>query len=348
MGWVRTAIDNMNLDLTGITQGQQGLPSYLTLNPNGTISFNEGATNRQVIDTLKNLGTITQDDYNWFLDWFSESANQGHDVASELNFLANAGNLDFSNTNFNAENKARVNKLADFMNNTYSEEGFFYPSSTFAGTYGYSATTPKVGVFNRAGGTREVSGGALLSAMPSEAAQYNAMLDVLVPQQESAGLGVFVDPSNLPLYSSDEKQYQTVPPRDPDKDAPMLPPDDDTTRFGGGNDTNTGGGGGGGGGGTDTGPGGPNKNPNRAISKDSPYHGAMFSQGGIVSLSENMDMTPTGGGIESMLMTYESPDYAARERSAATLRRNLEKIASRPTAPGPVPTMQQGIMPMAR
>jgi len=59
-------------------------------------------------------------------------------------------------------------------------------------------------------------------------------------------------------------------------------------------------------------------------------------------------MTPTGGGIESMLMTYQSPDYAARERSAATLRRNLEKIASRPTAPGPVPTMQQGIMPMAR
>lgn len=308
------------------SQGQQGLPSYLTLNPGGTISFNEGTTNRQVIDTLRSLGTITEDDYNWFNRWFSESADQGTDVANQTNFLSNAGNLDFSNTNFSDENKARVNKVAGFMNNTYSEAGAFFPSSTFSETYGYSATTPSVGVFNRAGGLSE---GRLLSATPSPQAQYNAMLDVLVPQQESAGLGVFVDPSNLPLYSSDEKQYQDVPPRDPDKDAPMLPPDDDTTRFGGGDDTN------------------PNTNPNRAISKDSPYHGAMFSQGGIVSLSENMDLTPTGGGIESMLMTYESPDYAARERSAATLRRNLEKIASRPTAPGPVPTMQQGIMPMA-
>lgn len=321
------------------SQGQQGLPSYLTLNPNGTVSFNEGTTNRQVIDTLKSLGTITEDDYNWFNRWFSESADQGTDVANQTNFLSNAGNLDFSNTDFSDENKARVNKVAGFMNNTYSEAGAFFPSSTFASNYGYSATTPKVGVFNRAGGTREVSGGALLSAMPSEASQYNAMLDVLVPQQESAGLGVFVDPSNLPLYSSDEKQYQDVPPRDPDKDAPMLPPDDDTTRFGGGDDTNPDGGG------NNT---NPNTNPNRVISKDSPYHAALFNQGGIVSLSENMDMTPTGGGIESMLMTYESPDYAARERSAATLRRNLEKIASRPTAPGPVPTMQQGIMPMAR
>ena len=328
-----------NLDVRDLSQissqGQQGLPPYLTLNPGGTISFNEGTTNRQVVDTLYKLGTITQDDYSWFNRWFSEAAAQGTDVANQTNFLDNAGNLDFSNTNFNAESKARVNKIAGFMNNTYAEEGAFSPSSTFAQSYGYSATTPKVGVFNRAGGTREVSGGALLSAMPSEAAQYNAMLDVLVPQQESAGLGVFVDPSNLPLYSSDVKQYQTVLPRDPDKDASMLPPDDNTTFNGGG-------------GGSNTGPGGPNKTPNRAISKDSPYHAAMFSQGGIVSLSENMDMTPTGGGIESMLMTYQSPDYAARERSAATLRRNLEKIASRPTAPGPVPTMQQGIMPMAR
>jgi len=340
MGWLRNTFDRLTRELT-----QQGLPSYLTLNPGGTISFNEGTTNRQVVDTLYKLGTITEDDYNWFNSWFSEAANQGTDVANQTNFLSNAGNLDFSNTNFNDENKARVNKIARFMNNTYAEEGAFFPSSTFSQSYGYSATTPKVGVFNRAGGTREVSGGALLSAMPSEAAQYNAMLDVLVPQQESAGLGVFVDPSNLPLYSSNEKQYQDVPPRDL---APMLPPDDTNTFDGGGGGTDGGTDGGGGGGGTDTGPGGPNNNPNRVISKDSPYHGAMFSQGGIVSLSENMDMTPTGGGIESMLMTYESPDYAARERSAATLRRNLEKIASRPTAQGPVPTMQQGIMPMAR
>jgi hypothetical protein len=124
------------------SQGQQGLPSYLTINPNGTISFNEGTTNRQVIDTLRSLGTITQDDYNWFNRWFSESADRGTDVANQTYFLSNAGNLDFSNTDFNAENKARVNKVAGFMNNTYAEEGSFSPSSTFASNYGYSATTP--------------------------------------------------------------------------------------------------------------------------------------------------------------------------------------------------------------
>jgi len=42
----------------------------------------------------------------------------------------------------------------------------------------------------------------------------------------------------------------------------------------------------------------------------------------------------TGDGIESFL----NP-----ERSKATLRRNLAKLAPRPTAP----VMQQGIMPMA-
>jgi len=63
-----------------------------------------------------------------------------------------------------------------------------------------------------------------------------------------------------------------------------------------------------------------------------------FAEGGIVSIAGDIaDMQTTGEGIESFL----NP-----ERSKATLRRNLAKLAPRPTAP--VPTMQQGIMPMAR
>jgi hypothetical protein len=72
-----------------------------------------------------------------------------------------------------------------------------------------------------------------------------------------------------------------------------------------------------------------------------------FNQGGIVSVADQNADRVSGEGIESMLMTYKSPDVVSRERSLATLRRNLAKVAPVPTAPGPVPTMQQGIMPMA-
>ena len=72
-----------------------------------------------------------------------------------------------------------------------------------------------------------------------------------------------------------------------------------------------------------------------------------FNQGGIVSVADQNADRVSGEGIESMLMTYKSPDVVSRERSLATLRRNLAKVAPVPTVPGPVPTMQQGIMPMA-
>jgi len=74
---------------------------------------------------------------------------------------------------------------------------------------------------------------------------------------------------------------------------------------------------------------------------DTPQFGAQradagFAEGGIVSIAGDIaNMQTTGEGIESFL----NP-----ERSKATLRRNLAKLAPRPT----VPVMQQGIMPMAR
>jgi len=62
-----------------------------------------------------------------------------------------------------------------------------------------------------------------------------------------------------------------------------------------------------------------------------------FAEGGIVDVysGDMAKLQTTGEGIESFL----NP-----ERSKATLRRNLAKLAPRPT----VPVMQQGIMPMAR
>ena len=62
-----------------------------------------------------------------------------------------------------------------------------------------------------------------------------------------------------------------------------------------------------------------------------------FAEGGLVDVysGDMANMQTTGEGIESFL----NP-----ERSKATLRRNLAKLAPRPTAP----VMQQGIMPMAQ
>ena len=62
-----------------------------------------------------------------------------------------------------------------------------------------------------------------------------------------------------------------------------------------------------------------------------------FALGGIVDLTDGMSLEANSGqGLESFL----------RDRSRATLRRNLAKLAPRPT--DPASTMQQGIMPMAR
>jgi hypothetical protein len=58
-------------------------------------------------------------------------------------------------------------------------------------------------------------------------------------------------------------------------------------------------------------------------------------------------------------MKYESPDVFMVDRKKATLKRTLQRLQQEqmqqqmppqgpsPTAPGPMPTMQQGIMPMA-
>ena len=84
-----------------------------------------------------------------------------------------------------------------------------------------------------------------------------------------------------------------------------------------------------------------------------------FSKGGVVDLQQSRMKDPvTGEGIESFLMKYKSPEAVDQERRMAALRRNLQTLArqqqqqqmmqqQQPTAQGPQPTMQQGIMPMA-
>ena len=91
------------------------LPDYLTRPPGGRFSFNEGTTNRQVVDTMQSLGLLNDKDYNWFLKWFSESAEQGNDLANSSSFLNQAGSLDFSNSDFNSDSMRRVGLLSSFL-----------------------------------------------------------------------------------------------------------------------------------------------------------------------------------------------------------------------------------------
>ena len=74
-----------------------------------------------------------------------------------------------------------------------------------------------------------------------------------------------------------------------------------------------------------------NPNAGRTLTFDD-FYKTGFATGGIVGLTDGMSLEANSGqGLESFL----------RRRSKAALRRNLAKVAPRPT-------MQTGIMPMAR
>ena len=203
--------------------GGNRLPGYLTRNPDGTMSFKEGATNRQVVDTMKALGLLNEKDYSWFLKWFSESAEQGTELSSSSSFLNRAGELDFSNSDFNSDSMRRVNILTGFLNDQYAETGSFVPNSSFTETYGFEAVMPEQ---VRIGRDAE---GNLLPSRPSEAARANALQDVLVAPSEALSSDVMVDPNSLPLYEGDEKTYveEPEPPPPPPPKEPTLPPPPD-------------------------------------------------------------------------------------------------------------------------
>jgi hypothetical protein len=401
------------------------LPDYLTRTPGGRFSFNEGTTNRQVVDTMQSLGLLNDKDYNWFLKWFSESAEQGNDLANSSSFLNQAGSLDFSNSDFNSDSMRRVGLLSSFLNDEYAETGSFASNNSFTETYGFGAAAgPQVSV------GRDAEGG-LLPSRPTDAAQANALQDVFVAPSKVSESNVFVDPGTMPLREGDEKTYVEEPPPPPPKDpAPMLPPGPDTPPtvtappstpnlgFAGGlfpgfgnfssfmNKADK----------------GTNDffdseeiekeinrrafNQSSEFSLNQPASGtdllpSTFSGGfmgispaaiqqaindyrvsqgiqdetsleepvemqtggevgeGIASLMAVDNSPASGEGIESFLMKYESPDVFMVDRKKATLKRTLQRLQQEqmqqqmppqgpsPTAPGPMPTMQQGIMPMA-
>jgi hypothetical protein len=437
---------------------QTKLPDYLTRNAGGRFSFKGGTTNRQVVDTMQSLGLLDDKDYNWFLKWFSESAEQGNELADSSSFLNQAGNLDFSGTDFNSDSMRRVNLLASFLNDEYAETGSFAPNSSFTESYGFKATMPEQVRIGRD------ADGNLLPSRGTDAARANAAQDAFVSPSEVFESDVFVDPSTLPLREGDEKTYveePPPPPPPPKAPAPALPPGPSTTPtvsapppvvpntgFSGSMIPNFG-----------DFTGFMDKARNRRTpdffdlneeerkiqqptdnDSDGRYTpaalenvnlpdflgGGIFNIDsaaiqkaldefrasqqaspaaisnvvmeeeevvemkdggevgeGIASLMGKDNSPPSGKGIESFLMKYETPDAHMSDRKKAAFKRTMDKLMQQqqmppqgppgappqgmppqgmppqgmppqgmppgppPTAPGPMPTMQQGIMPMA-
>jgi len=124
-------------DLLPGTSTGPAVPDYLIRNQDGSYTFADGTTNKQVVDTLRDMGVLEEGDYNWFLDWFGESADQGQDVANQGWMVTGAGGLSSENQNWAPESRRRINLVYDWLNR-YGEQGSFNPTTTFAETYGVS------------------------------------------------------------------------------------------------------------------------------------------------------------------------------------------------------------------
>lgn len=437
------------------------VPDYLIRNQNGTYTFSEGTTNRQVVDTLRDMGVLEEKDYDWFLKWFGESADQGQDVANQGWMVTNAGGLTSEGQDWAPESRRRVNLVYDWLNR-YGEEGSFNPTTTFAETYGVS-TQPiaqpgsgsqqgDLGPGYTPSGRPIFAGDAPTGGDPS--APYYTVEDVRADSEVVLGRK---EPEEPPPPQTKE---DIPPPKDLTSDTPspedVPPPPDDTslvktqgiastlgvdipdfadfgsfmakkrsglgdreifedevekeierraTEIAAASGTSS----------------------SSSSGSTSPYMGSSIfgsgfmgitpemiqaaiaaardrgidipetvapttntetekpvemAEGGIVSLMKDEGMSPTGEGIESFLMKYQSPGTVSRERKAAALRRTMQRLQQEqmqqqqmqqqqmmqqqmppqgppgmppggmppgppPTAPGPMPTMQQGIMPMA-
>ena len=103
--------------IAGATPGAKGqaktpLPSYLYFDENRVVPYRQ-ATNSQMIDTLRLLGLITDEDYAWFSSYFDRSPNVADGVWLEAYFNRPDESFNresfFEKTDFDAETQARWN-----------------------------------------------------------------------------------------------------------------------------------------------------------------------------------------------------------------------------------------------
>jgi len=171
-------------------QSTQQLPSYLVYE-DGLLKFKEGTTNSQVVQTLVELGLISDDDRDWFIgeggigegDWMARAFNAGNTVDRE-NF--------FNQTNYNSENDARYTRLFDFLDQNV-EAGGFLPSQAYLVQYGLGGVSQPGSGYDGSTTTRPVFIGQPPTGGTPEQPYFSAA-DILVSATEQPNLYDVYDP----------------------------------------------------------------------------------------------------------------------------------------------------------
>ena len=164
------------------------LPSYLVYE-DGLLKFKEGTTNYQVVQTLRSLGLITEDDYNWFQEWFSESPEGGSDT------WMTTGGLDADSqglSGFDATNRERFRRAFDVLNPAY-EAGGFVPPQTYLVQYGLGGVSQPGSSYDGSITTRPVFIGQPPTGGTAEQPYFSAE-DILVSATEQPNLYDTYDP----------------------------------------------------------------------------------------------------------------------------------------------------------
>ena len=146
--------------IAGATPGAKGqaktpLPSYLYFDENMVVPYRQ-ATNSQMIDTLRLLGLITDEDYAWFSSYFDRSPNVADGVWLEAYFNRPDESFNresfFEKTDFDAETQARWNRIFDAID-TASKTGGFATDDDFLMQYTDQGLRSTFGAVRPTGGT---------------------------------------------------------------------------------------------------------------------------------------------------------------------------------------------------
>ena len=109
-----------------------------------------------MIDTLRLLGLITDEDYAWFSNYFDRSPNVADGVWLEAYFNRPDESFDresfFGKTNFDAETQARWNRIFDSID-TASKTGGFATDDDFLMQYTDQGLRSTFGAVRPTGGT---------------------------------------------------------------------------------------------------------------------------------------------------------------------------------------------------
>ena len=137
-------------------QSKTLLPSYLYFDENRVVPVRE-TNNRQMVETLRLLGLITDEDYAWFSSYFDRSPKAADAVWLEAYFnrpdqTFNRESFFERNPNFDDETQARWNRIFDSIDSA-SKTGGFATDDDFLMQYTDQGLRSTFGAVRPTGGT---------------------------------------------------------------------------------------------------------------------------------------------------------------------------------------------------